>query len=142
MLSPLGRRLRGGTTAAVLALTLIGTAAGDDDHFPLGPFRMFSTKTSRDGAVNVSLVRGVTMDGQEVRLSMASFGLRRAEFEGQLERIARDPSLLAVLVRARSRTRPNARPLREVRLIAARWELADGRKVGYVERSVAVWTAP
>ncbi len=142
MLSPLGRRLRGGTTAAVLALTLIGTAVGDDDHFPVGPFRMFSTKTSRDGAVNVSLIRGVTADGEEVRLSMASFGLRRAEFEGQLARIAEDPSLLAVLVDARARARPNARPLREVRLIAARWELSDGRKVGYVERPVAVWTAP
>lgn len=142
MLSPLGRRLRGGATAAVLALTLVGTCVGDDDHFPVGPFRMFSTKTSRDGAVKVSLIRATTTDGRDVRLSMASFGMRRAEFEGQLERIAADPTLLEVLVRARAAARPNAAPLREVRLIAAHWELSDGRKVGYVERSVAVWTAP
>ena len=102
MLSPLGRRLRGGATAAVLVLTLLGTAYGDDDHFPVGPFRMFSTKTSRDGAVKVSLIRGVTVDGAEVRL--------------------------------------DARPLREVRLISARWLLEDGRRVGYVEEPVAVWT--
>ncbi|HVE99209.1 MAG TPA: hypothetical protein VNA12_08525 [Mycobacteriales bacterium] len=140
MLSPLGRRLRGGATAAVLMLTLLGTAYGDDDHFPLGPFRMFSTKTSRDGAVKVSLVRGVTVDGAAVRLEMASFGMRRAEFEGQLERIAANPSLLGELVETRARRRPNARPLREVRLISARWLLEDGRRVGYVEVPVAVWT--
>ena len=142
MLSPLGRRLRGGATAAVLALTLAGTLVGDDDHFPVGPFRMFSTKTSRDGAVKVSLIRGTTMTGEDVRLSMASFGLRRAEFEGQLDRIAADPSLLAVLVAARERTLPAATRLREVRLIAARWELDDGRRVGYVEVPVAVWRRP
>jgi len=142
MLSPLGRRLRAAATAAVLTLTLLGTAFGDDDHFPVGPFRMFSTKTSRDGAVKVSLLRGVTEDGREARLSMAGFGMRRAEFEGQLERIAADPSLLGVLVEARERAQPGAPRLREVRLIAARWELSDGRKVGYVEVPVAVWTRP
>jgi len=142
MLSPLGRRLRGGATAAVVALTLLGTAYGDDDHFPVGPFRMFSTKTSRDGAVKVALVRGVTIDGRDVRLSMASFGLRRAEFEGQLDRIAQDPSLLGVLVEARERARPGSTPLREVRLISARWVLDDGRRVGYVETPVAVWRRP
>ena len=142
MLSPRGRVLRGGATAAVLALTLLGTVAGDDDHFPVGPFRMFSTKTARDGAVKVALIRGVTTDGVDVRLEMASFGMRRAEFEGQLDRIADDPSLLAVLVEARERRRPNARPLREVRLVSARWLLRDGRRVDYVETPVAVWRRP
>ena len=142
MLSPLGRGLRGGATAAVLVAVLIGTAYGDDDHFPVGPFRMFSTKTSRDGAVKVALIRGVTVEGREVRLEMASFGMRRAEFEGQLDRIAADPSLLGVLVEARERARPNARRLREVQLISARWELEDGRRVGYVEVPVAVWRRP
>ena len=142
MLSPGGRRLRVGATAAALALTLLGTVAGDDDHFPFGPFRMFSTKTSRDGAVRVALLRGTTADGQDVRLEMASFGLRRAEFEGQLERIAANPGLLGELVAARARRRPNARPLREVRLISARWMLRDGRRVGYVETPVAIWKSP
>ncbi|HVF19104.1 MAG TPA: hypothetical protein VNA14_02560 [Mycobacteriales bacterium] len=142
MLSPLGRGLRGGATAAVLVAVLIGTAYGDDDHFPVGPFRMFSTKTPRDGAVKVALIRGVTVDGREVRVSMASFGLRRAEFEGQLDRIAEDPSLLGVLVTARERARPGSAKLREVRLVSARWELQDGRRVGYVEVPVAVWTRP
>ncbi len=142
MLSSRGRALRGGATAAALALTLLGTAAGDDDHFPFGPFRMFSTKTSPDGAVRVSLIRGVTVDGAEVRLEMASFGLRRAEFEGQLERIAADPSLLGDLVEARARRRPDARQLREVRLISARWLLEDGRRVGYTETPVAIWRRP
>ena len=142
MLSPVGRGLRAAATTAVLALTLAGTLVGDDDHFPVGPFRMFSTKTPRDGAVRVSLIRGTTIDGQDVRLSMASFGLRRAEFEGQLDRIAADPSLLGVLVTARERMRPNAQRLREVRLIDARWELEDGKRIGYVEVPVAEWRRP
>jgi len=142
MLSPLGRRLRAVVTAGVLGLTLLGTGVGQDDHFPLGPFRMFSTKTPRDGAVKVSLVRGVTVDGREVRLSMGSFGLRRAEFEGQSDRFAADPALLGLLVLARERSRPDAPRLREVTLLKARWELSDGRRVGYVEEPVAVWRRP
>ena len=142
MLSPLGRGLRGGATAAVLVAVLIGTAYGDDDHFPVGPFRMFSTKTARDGAVKVALIRGVTVDGRDIRIEMASFGMRRAEFEGQLERIADDPALLGLLVEARERRRPRSAKLREVRLISARWELEDGKRVGYVEVPVAVWTRP
>ena len=139
MLSPVGRRVRAAVTALAVVLTLAGTAWGQDDHFPFGPFRMFSTKTPRDGIVKVSLLRGVTDSGREVRLSMDSFGLRRAEFEGQLDRIAARPELLGLLVAARESREPAAPRLREVRLIKAHWELSDGRRVGYVEQPVAVW---
>ncbi len=142
MLSPLGRRLRAAATAAVLGLTLAGTAVGQDDHFPLGPFRMFSTKTPTSGIVKVSVVRGVTLDGRDVRLPMGSFGLRRAEFEGQLDRFATDPSLLGLLVAARERSAPESPRLREVTLFKARWQLENGRRVGYVEEPVAIWRRP
>ncbi|HVE62209.1 MAG TPA: hypothetical protein VNB94_00200 [Mycobacteriales bacterium] len=142
MLSPLSRRLRTAAAAAVLGLTLAGTAVGQDDHFPFGPFRMFSTKTPRDGIVKVSLVRAVTVDGRDVRVPMGSFGLRRAEFEGQLDRFAVDPSLLGSLVVARERAAPDAPRLREVTLLKARWVLSDGRRVGYVEEPVAIWRRP
>ena len=142
MLSPLGRRLRAAVTAAVLGLTLVGTGIGQDDHFPLGPFRMFSTKTPRDGFVKVSVLRGVTLAGRDVDLSMGSFGLRRAEFEGQLDRFAADPALLGLLVVARERTSPDLPLLREVTLLKARWVLTGGRRVDYVEEPVAVWRRP
>ena len=96
-LSPTGRRVRLAATGVVLALLLGGTLWGNDSEFPFGPFRMYSTRADPDRPVVSTSVVGVTADGDEVRLSGGEVGLRRAEFEGQLDRLTEQPELLGLL---------------------------------------------
>lgn len=140
MVTARGRQMRAAATALVVVLTLGGTFFGNDDDFPFGPFHMFSTRTEPTGNVNVVALRG-RVEGRtdEVELSMASFGLRRAEVEGQLVRIDRDPSLLGELVRAREAVRGDLPRLSELRVVNVQYVLENGRRAGYRERLVAEW---
>src|SRR4029450_13087315 len=96
-LTATGRRVRLTAVAIVLALLLAGSLWGDDDEFPFGPFRMYSTRADPNAPVVSTRVVGVTAAGEEVRLSGGEVGVRRAEFEGQLARIVDRPELLGLL---------------------------------------------
>ncbi len=50
-LLPGGRAVRTVATLAVAVLLTAGTVWGNDDEFPFGPFRMFSTSTPAGSAV-------------------------------------------------------------------------------------------
>jgi hypothetical protein len=140
MLTARGRRWRGGLAALAAVLILGGTFYGDDDQFPFGPFRMFSTRTQPDGHVNVAVLRGRLDGAPDVAdLSTASFGLRRAEVEGQLGRMQEDPRLLGELVRAREALRADLPRLSELRLVQIQYLLEDGRRIGYRETVMAEW---
>ncbi|MCZ2838644.1 hypothetical protein [Modestobacter sp. VKM Ac-2985] len=129
-LTPGGRRIRLAAAAIVLALLLAGTVWGDDDSFPFGPFRMYSTRANPDTPVVSTRVVGLTAAGEEVRLSGGEVGLRRAEFEGQLPRIFRDPSLLGLLADSYVQRNPDAEELVEVQVVQRRIELEDGQRTG------------
>ena len=62
-LSRAGRTTRTAAFAVGLALLLAGTAWGQDDHFPFGPFRMYSTADDPDGAVLSTYLQAVDADG-------------------------------------------------------------------------------
>ena len=137
-LSPAGRRARLGGTAVVLALLLGGTVWGDDSSFPFGPFRMYSTRADPDAPVISTRVVGVTAAGEEVRLSGGEVGLRRAEFEGQLDRLQDDPTLLGLVAESYERTHPGGPQLVEVEVVQRRFELRDGVRTGAYTDSVLV----
>jgi hypothetical protein len=113
--------------ALVLALLLVGAVWGDDDAFPFGPFRMYSTRADPDAAVVSTRVVGVTAAGEEVRLSGGQVGLRRAEFEGQLDRVEAHPELLGLLADSYAAKHPGAEELVEVQVVQRRFELSDGQ---------------
>ena len=113
--------------AAVLAVVLTGTLWGDDDTFPFGPFRMYSTRADPDAPVVSTRVVGLTAAGEEVRLSGGQVGLRRAEFEGQLSRIEADPELLGLLADSYAADHPGAPELVEVQVVQRRFELSAGK---------------
>ncbi|MCZ2816451.1 hypothetical protein [Modestobacter sp. VKM Ac-2984] len=129
-LTPGGRRARLAAAATVLALLLGGTVWGDDDTFPFGPFRMYSTRANPDTPVVSTRVVGLTAAGEEVRLSGGEVGLRRAEFEGQLPRIHEDPALLGLLAASYAERNPDAEELVEVQVVQRRVELEDGQRTG------------
>lgn len=130
LLSPSSRWARLGATAVVLALMLGGTVLGNDSEFPFGPFRMYSTRADPGQPVISTRVVGLTAAGEEVRLSGGEVGLRRAEFEGQVDRMRADPSLLVSLAGVYAERHPDAEDLVEVQVIHRRFELDEGRRTG------------
>jgi hypothetical protein len=137
-LSPLGRLARIAATLVVLAVVLAGTLWGDDDEFPFGPFRMYSTRADPNAPVVSTRTVGVTSTGEEVRLSGGEVGLRRAEFEGQLDRIEARPELLGLLADAFVAKHPDGPELVSVQVVQRRFELEQGRQTGDYDDRVLV----
>jgi hypothetical protein len=137
-LRPAARRTRLAAAIAVLAVLLAGTVWGDDDTFPFGPFRMYATRADPDAPVVSTRVVGLTADGEEVRLSGGQVGLRRAEFEGQLDRIEAHPELLGLLAGSYAAKHPNAEELVEVQVVQRHFELSAGRRTGAFDDRVVV----
>jgi hypothetical protein len=129
-LSAGGRLGRLAATFVVLALLLAGTVWGDDDEFPFGPFRMYSTRNDPNAPVISTRAVGLTAAGEEVRLSGGQVGLRRAEFEGQIDRIREHPELLGLLADAFADADPSAPDLVSVQVVQRRFELSDGEPTG------------
>jgi hypothetical protein len=137
-LSPAARLRRLLATSVVLALLLVGTVWGDDDAFPFGPFRMYSTRNDPNAPVISTRAVALTAAGEEVRLSGGQVGLRRAEFEGQLGRLREHPELLGLLADSFTETHPSAPHLVSVQVVQRRYELADGEPTGHFVDHVVV----
>ena len=134
-----GRRIRG---AAVLILgfaLLAGTVWGDDDHFPLGPFRMYSTTNALDDVVNTVKLEGVDASGATLEIRTQDLGLRPAEVNGQVARFRRDPSLLRFLAASYARANPDEPRLVSLTLKYGLWQLRGGEPVSYSEEDIATW---
>lgn len=141
-LAPAGRRTRAVATAIVGALLLLGTWRGTDDHFPLGPFLMFAGRNPPTADVNSAFVQGVTADGAVREVSSRASGYRRAELEGQLAELQRDPSQLEDIATAATRRAPGAPPYVVIRVVQRRFYLVDRRVRGYTDVVLAEWRRP
>ncbi len=143
MLTAAGRRVRLAVTLVVAVLTLAGTLVGQDDDFPFGPFRMYSTRDDPNGTVVDTRVEAVSPDGRVLVVDERSTGLKRAEVEGQVDRFRADPALLGQLARAHARLRPEEPPYEQVRVVERRYVLRDSRPTGQAtEQVVASWQRP
>ncbi|MFC3504204.1 hypothetical protein ACFOOK_25000 [Micromonospora krabiensis] len=137
-----GRAARLGATALGLALLLAGTVVGTDDHFPFGPFRMYSTSNPPNAPAPDTRVEGVDVTGAVVSLDQNATGIRRAEIEGQQSRYVADPPRLAEVADAYAERHPDAPDLTEVRIVI-RWHgIQGGRPTGrYTDETVVRWEA-
>ena len=142
-LTTTGRRVRVSVTIAFLALLLAGTFWGQDDDFPFGPFRMYSTAPDPNGAAKDTRVEGVDATGAVVAITEGNSGIRRAEIEGQQGAYEADPSRLSRIADAYAEHTPGAPELREIRIVI-RWHLVeDSRPTGtYRDEIVADWVLP
>lgn len=129
-------------TAAVLALVFAGSLWGSDSDFPLGPFRMYSTRDDPNAPVVTTQIEGTTADGERFTVSGPESGLRRAEVEGELGRFVRTPALLGSLAAAYDRHHPDS-PLVRLDVVRRDYPLHRGRATGTQRTTVlASWTAP
>lgn len=137
-LTPSGRRRRLSAVLIVLALLLAGTVWGDDDAFPFGPFRMYSTRNDPNVPVISTRAVGVTAAGEEIKLSGGQVGLRRAEFEGQIQRLREHPELLGLLADSFAEEHPEAPELVAVHMVHRKFALSDGQPTGDYTDTVVV----
>jgi hypothetical protein len=137
-LSARQRAARMTAALAVLLALIAGTLWGNDEHFPFGPFRMYSTRNDPNGTISVTKVRATSTDGRELRIPLADFGLRRAELDGQIWRFADDSRLAGILVEAYENmgSRP---PLMELEITRTYFQLRNGRPVSSFERTLGSW---
>ncbi len=142
MLTTSGKRIRGVLTASVLVALMAGTVIGDDDHFPFGPFRMYSTTNKLDGLVRAAYLQGVTAEGEVIDIGWTDVGMRRAEVEGQIDRFQANPVLLRNLVTAYERHVPDAPEIVEVRLLQELTRLRGGKPTTSSSIELSSWRAP
>ena len=142
-LSAASRAVRAGAFLVGLALLLTGSAVGQDDHFPFGPFRMYSTADDPDGRVLSTYLQAVDAEGVVVaRVGERDIGLRRAEYEGQLSRVVDEPAVLGELADVFARRHPDRPRWVEVSVVQTAYELVDGEPTGERTEVLATWTAP
>lgn len=141
-LTPRGRAVRLGATALGLTLLLVGTLWGFDDHFPFGPFRMYSTSEPPNAPAPDTRVEGVDRTGTLVALGQDATGIRRAEIEGQQDRYAADPTLLRQVADAYAERHPGAPELVEVRIVIRWYGIHQGRPTGrWTDETTVRWQA-
>lgn len=141
-MSPTGRALRLMGVIVVVAALVAGTFWGADDHFPVGPFRMYSVTNKVDGEIATVTFSATTSRGERLALRPESFGLRPAEVEGQLDRLLSDPRGLGGLIQAYERLHEGAEAIAELRLVEEAHRLEEGRPVSTERRVLAQWERP
>ena len=138
-LGPRARAVRLAATFVVLVALLAGSLWGDDDHFPLGPFRMYSMSNKVDGEIATVTFVATTGSGRTLEIKPERFGLRPAEIEGHLPRLVEDPGALEGLVDSYRRLNDDGDDIVVLRLIHEVHLLENGRPVDMERRVLASW---
>jgi hypothetical protein len=124
-LSRRGKALRLAAVLIVLVLVIAGTVNGQDDDFPFGPFKMYSTRDNPNGQVSELRVQLLLQSGGVQDVTNASGAPRRAELEGRVADLSAHPAELAKL--APSYVAHASGPVRELRLVWLVHPLHHGR---------------
>jgi hypothetical protein len=134
-----GKYVRLAATAAVLIALLAGTFFGDDDAFPFGPFRMYSIANRTSGQVRTIRLEGRVAGGSRHEFDFGRFGMRRAEVEGQVDRLLAKPERMELLVEAYHNANPESPPLMKLYLVEEAHRLHRGRPAEVSQRTMLTW---
>lgn len=126
----LGRNVRLAFTLALAAAVFYGTLWGDDEDFPVGPFRMYSTSRELNEPVGDTQMYAVNATGEEFRFVESLTGMRRAELEGQLGKFEADPDRMAYLAEAYEQRFPDRPVVEEIRIVIEWIEIRNGLPTG------------
>ena len=140
-LSRAGLGIRLGLAGAVLLALLHGTVVGADQDFPFGPMVQYAFYVDPDGEIDDTYLEADTTAGTRVRvpLTVDSVGVNRAQVEGHLDQIRRDPAELASLAQAHRRRHPGDPGFTRLYLRQHVTDLHDASISSRYERTVAEW---
>lgn len=156
-LTRLGRGWRLGAVVLVFAGFAYGATIGSDDAFPFGPLSQYAGRVDATGGEVVStyvwaeLTRpwsySYSPDGTaypvwtvDVPLRQREVGLGRADIEGRIGDIVKDPSMLQAIARARRALHPNEIPYKKLFVMQDTQRLEGGRAVGpKTTKVLATW---
>jgi hypothetical protein len=131
---------------AVAGLFLAGTAVGQDDWWPFGPWRMYATSTAPSGSIYSTRIDVRTVADPAwtpAPLNPDVVGLNRAEVEGRIPQLTADPAMLGTLARSHARLRAHEAAWTGVRVVRSQIVLSHGRQTGQViDTTLAQWVAP
>lgn len=130
------------TAAAVIGTLLSTSAYGADDDFPFGPMTQFAFSVNNDGGeIHSHWLEADTAAGAHVRLSMDAVGpgMKRAEIEGQMDRLVRDPSLLQGIAGGQRRLHPSEPRLTRIYIVKQVQTLKHGKVVSATRTNRVVW---
>ena len=91
---------------------------------------MYATTQSLNGQSSWYSIYGLTNDGEKVFLTSNSYGLRRAEIEGQTNRLRENSDLLCLIGTVAQENRSYIPDLKSVVLVREARQLVDGKPVG------------
>ncbi len=143
-LTPLGKAGRALVLLALSALFLAGTTVGQDEWWPFSPWRMFSTSTDPNASVRSTLIEvrdaAAPAIWRPAPIEPDSVGLNRAEVEGRLDQISRDPGMLGTLAASHARLRPDEPAWIGVRVVVRHFLLRGGQPTGeHRNEVIAQW---
>ena len=141
-LGPRARLWRSLAGTAVVGALFYTSAYGSNDDFPLGPMTQFAFSVKNDGGVIGSYwLEADTAAGTHVKLSFDAVGtgMKRAEIEGQMPRIVRDPSLLQGIADAQRRLHPGQPRFTRNYVVREIRKLEHGKVVSTSRQNRVVW---
>lgn len=126
-----------GVTCAVL-----GTAVWDDRAWPFAPMSQFAFYVGPQSEIRSTYVDAVWTDGGQrpLQLTASGVGIGRAEIEGRLVPITKDPSLLQDLADRQALLHPDGPQPTVLWLRQRVTALVDGRPAGTTVETLATWT--
>lgn len=141
-LGPRARLWRSLAGAAAVGALLFTSTYGSNDDFPLGPMTQFAFSVKDDGGTISSYwLEADTAAGTHVTLSFdaVATGMKRAEIEGQMPRIRRDPPLLQGIADGQRRLHPDRPRLTRIYVVQEIKTLKRGKVVSTMRQNRVVW---
>ncbi|TDD86339.1 hypothetical protein E1293_09685 [Actinomadura darangshiensis] len=141
-LAPRARLWRSFAGVAVVGALFYTSSYGSNDDFPLGPMTQFAFAVKDDGgAISSYWLEADTAAGTHVELSRdaAGTGMKRAEIEGQMDRIVRDPSMLQGVADGQRRLHPGGPRLTRIYVVQEIKKLRHGKVVSTLKQNRVVW---
>ena len=146
-LGPAAKTWRAVVVLGLVVLFCAGSLVGNDHWWPFSPWRMFSTSQAATGAVWSTGIEVQTADAPgtwvSAPLTPGNTGLNRAEIEGRIPQIEKDPDRLGTLARSHAELRPDDPEWTALRVVSRQIVIVDRMPTGEVRTQVrAQWQAP
>jgi hypothetical protein len=141
-LGPRARLWRSLAGAVAVGLLFYTSAYGSNDDFPIGPMTQFAFSVKDDGgAISSFWLEADTAAGTHVELSRdaAGTGMKRAEIEGQMDRIVHDPAMLQGIAEGQHRLHPDWPRLTRIYVVQEIKKLKHGKVVSTMRQNRVVW---